>query len=55
MPHFVNGHFSFRPAVLAPNIDIDGDDVMDEGVGAGEERAARRLPKDVEEDGDDAT
>jgi len=28
---------------------------MDEGVGAGEERAARWLPKDVEEDGDDAT
>jgi hypothetical protein len=28
---------------------------MDEGVGAGEERAARWPPKDVKEDGDDAT
>jgi hypothetical protein len=28
---------------------------MDEGVGAGEERAARWLPKDVEGDGDGAT
>lgn len=28
---------------------------MNEDVGAGEERAARWLPKDVREDGDDAT
>jgi hypothetical protein len=45
LPHFVNGHFSFRLAVLAPNIDADGDDVMDEDIGAGEEKAARWLSK----------
>ena len=46
---------SLRPAILVPNADVDGGDVMNEDVGVGEERAARWLPKDVEGDGDDAT
>jgi hypothetical protein len=28
---------SFRPAVLVPNADVDGDDVTDEDVGVGGE------------------